>query len=176
MEAKVESYLSELRRVAAEPIAPPPLVDSPKCNTCIMAGTCLPDEHNLVRHRTERPPRLLIPTEDSASPLYLTEPGARVGIDGERLIVKAHDGGSTPVRLIDVSQVSIYGNVQVSTQAIRELMSREVPICWFSGGGWFYGISEGLPRRNVESFVGCRYWLGTRSTSNSRREWSPPKF
>lgn len=54
------------------------------------------------------------------------------------------------MRLIDVSQVSIYGNVQVSTQAMRELLSREIPVCWFSSGGWFFGIADGLPGKNVE--------------------------
>jgi CRISP-associated protein Cas1 len=150
LECRVERILEDLRRVASDPLPPPPLIDSPKCNTCIMVGACLPDEHNLVRERTAKPPRRLIPTETSSSPLYLTEPGTRVGVDGECLLVKKERTELARVRLIDVSQVSIYGNVQVSTQATRELMSREIPICWFSGGGWFFGISEGLPKRNVE--------------------------
>jgi CRISP-associated protein Cas1 len=150
LEAKVVRVLGDLRRVATDPLPPPPLVDSPKCNTCIMAGACLPDEQNLVRERTAKPPRRLIPSEDAASPLYLSQPGSRVGIDGERLVVKAERNVIAQIRLIDISQVSIYGNVQVSTQATRELLSREIPICWFSGGGWFFGITEGLPKRNVE--------------------------
>ena len=147
---RVTGILTRLRACATDPLPPPPLVDSPKCDTCIMAGACLPDEHNLVRQRTQRPPRRLIPTDDAASPLYLTEPGTRVGISGEVLEVKRQRDVLATIRLIDVSQVSVYGNIQVSTQAARELMSRDIPICWFSGGGWFYGITEGLPSRNVE--------------------------
>lgn len=35
-------------------------------------------------------------------------------------------------RLIDVSQVNVYGNVQVTTQLLREMFKREVPVMWFS--------------------------------------------
>ena len=53
-------------------------------------------------------------------------------------------------RLIDVSQVCLYGNVTVTAQVMRELFAREIPICWFSYGGWFTGIAEGLPGKHVE--------------------------
>jgi CRISPR-associated protein Cas1 len=39
--------------------------------------------------------------------------------------------------------------VQVSTQAVQALCEAEVPICYFSMGGWFYGITTGLNQRNV---------------------------
>jgi CRISP-associated protein Cas1 len=54
------------------------------------------------------------------------------------------------VRAIDVSQVCVVGNVQVSTQALRALFAQEVPICFFTYGGWFSGIAEGLPGKHVE--------------------------
>lgn len=148
--ARVEAVLGSLRSVDADAVPPPPLIDSPKCPTCIMAGACMPDEHNLVRSRSARPPRTLVPSEDAGHPVYVTEPGARIGIESRQLTVKKADELITKVKLIDVSHVAVFGNVQLSSYAIRELMSREVPICWFSSGGWFYGIAEGLPRKNVE--------------------------
>lgn len=51
---------------------------------------------------------------------------------------------------MDVSQLNIMGNVQVSTQAIRELCEREIPICYFTYGGRFYGLTSGMAHRNVE--------------------------
>lgn len=147
---KVMEVMERLRAVAADPLPPPPLVDSPKCPTCIMAGACLPDEQNLLRARSERPSRTLVARQDAGHPVYVTEPGARVGIDGRELTVKRRDEVLVRARLIDVSQLAVFGNVQVSTQAVRELLSREIPICWFSAGGWFYGLAEGLPSRNVE--------------------------
>jgi CRISPR-associated protein Cas1 len=58
------------------------------------------------------------------------------------------------VRLIDVSQVCLFGNVQLSSQLLRELMAREVPVAWFSTGGWFQGLATGMPAGNVE--LRCR--------------------
>src|SRR5690606_34797884 len=83
-------------------------------------------------------------------PLYVTDQGAWLGKDKGRLEVKRDGQRLASVRLIDVSQVNLYGNVQVSTQLLRELFAREVPVCWFSYGGWFSGIANGLPGRNVE--------------------------
>ncbi|MFT4658949.1 MAG: CRISPR-associated protein Cas1 [Ilumatobacter sp.] len=54
------------------------------------------------------------------------------------------------IRLIDMSQVSIFGNVQILTQAMRESFFRQIPICFFSGGGWFQRIAKSLPAKNVE--------------------------
>ena len=53
------------------------------------------------------------------------------------------------IRLIDVSQVNLMGNVQMSTQATRELCHREIPICYFSMGGRFMGIASGLTHKNI---------------------------
>jgi CRISPR-associated protein Cas1 len=41
------------------------------------------------------------------------------------------------------------GNIQISTQAVQTLCEREVPVCYFSQGGWFYGITSGLGTKNV---------------------------
>ncbi len=54
------------------------------------------------------------------------------------------------MRLLDVSQLCIFGNVQVSTQALRELNIRNIPVCYFSYGGWFYGYNTGMSHKNIE--------------------------
>ncbi len=150
LEQRIDEVLTELRTVAKDPVPPPPLIDSPKCPTCIMAGACLPDEHNLLRDRSSRPPRRLIPSADAGSPLYVSEPGAQIGIDGQRLVVRKKTEELLSLRFLDVSSVSVFGNVQITATAMRELFTREIPICWFSSGGWFSGIAEGLPGKNVE--------------------------
>jgi CRISPR-associated protein Cas1 len=53
-------------------------------------------------------------------------------------------------RLADVSQVSLYGNVQVSTQVVHTLLEVGVPIAYFTFGGWFNGMTLGLPSKNIE--------------------------
>jgi len=144
------SALEELREIASLPHMPPPLIDSPKCPRCSLVGICLPDEVNLLSKATKETPRRLLARDPSARPLYVTEQGARVGKSGGRLQVKKDRDVLQEIRLIDVSQLCLFGNVQVSSQCIRELMGNDVPICWFSSGGWFAGMATGLPSKHVE--------------------------
>ena len=53
------------------------------------------------------------------------------------------------VRLMDVSHVALFGNIQMSTQAVQRLCDREIPVTWFSMGGWFYGMTRGHSLKNV---------------------------
>lgn len=142
--------VAELRRVAAQHQAPQPLVDSPKCPRCSLVGICLPDEVNLLQSRQTEPARGLMPGDTAARPLYVTEQGARVGFRTGRVTVEAAGSQLAEVRALDVSQLCLFGNVQVSSQAVRELMGRQVPVCWFSYGGWFAGIAAGLPSKHIE--------------------------
>lgn len=144
------SVLEELREIASLPQAPPPLVDSPKCPRCSLVGICLPDEVNLLTKTSDAQPRRLLARDPSSRPVYLTEQGARVGKSGGRLQIKKNRDVLQEIRLIDVSQLCLFGNVQVSTQCIRELLGKGVPICWFSFGGWFAGMATGLPSKHVE--------------------------
>lgn len=154
--SRTRSLVEELRAVAARPDAPPPLVSSPKCPRCSLVGICLPDEVNALAQAADdggaghASVRYLLPSETAAKPLYVTEQGARVGFRSGRVVVEADHDELASVRAIDVSQLCLFGNVQVSSQAVRELLGREVPVCWFSYGGWFTGIAEGLPSRHVE--------------------------
>ena len=148
--AKTLGVLDPLRSVAAAPDPPPPLVDSPKCPRCSLVGICLPDETNLHTRRSRMKPRRLTPRDSAARPLYVTEQGAKVGIRGGRVTVTRHNETITQVRAIDVSQISVYGNVQLSSQLMRAAFSRQIPVCWFSYGGWFQGVAHGLPSKHVE--------------------------
>lgn len=144
------SLLAELRQVARRDEAPPPLLDSPKCPRCSLVGICLPDETNALAGRQALPLRRLMPRDPSARPVYVSEQGAVVGRDGGRLEVKRKGEPIASARLLDVSQLCVFGNVQVSTQLLRELFVREIPTCWFSYGGWFSGIAEGLPSKHAD--------------------------
>jgi CRISPR-associated protein Cas1 len=142
--------VEDLRAVASRPDPPPPLIDSPKCPRCSLVGICLPDETNLHNKRIAKRPRRLVPRDPSARPLYVTEQGARIGVRGGRAVVSKHYQEIQAIRMIDVSQVAVYGNVQISSQFMRAAFKRETPVCWFSYGGWFQGIAHGLPSKHVE--------------------------
>jgi CRISPR-associated endonuclease Cas1/CRISPR-associated endonuclease Cas2 len=94
-------------------------------------------------------PRRLIAADPDEEPLYVTEPGSVVGIDGGRVTVKKYREKLLDVRLIDVLHVAAYGNVQVTAQCMRTFFDRDVPVFHFSYGGWLQGVSQGLPAKNV---------------------------
>ena len=154
LRARTRELLAAAREVAAHSVAPPPLVDSPKCPRCSLVGVCLPDEVNLLRGikpaDEASEPRRLLPARDDALPLYVQAAGARIGKRGDELVVEKHDGEKTAVRLMETSQVGVMGRVQISTQAVQELCTRGIPVLYLSHGGWFYGMTSGMTHKNVE--------------------------
>ncbi len=157
---RTTALLQDLRRMAADGQIPPPLVDSPKCPRCSLVGICLPDEVN--RLSAPDPPtqrgslRRLVPGRDDALPLYVQTQGAAVGKSSDVLEIKLKGEALQTARLLEVSHLAVYGNVQVTSQALRELCARNIPVCYFSYGGWFQGITTGMAHKNVE--LRCRQY------------------
>jgi CRISPR-associated protein Cas1 len=147
--ARTLEVVAEARSAATRLVPPPPLQSSPKCPRCSLVGICLPDETNLLARRNDGPPRRLIASDPDAAPLYVTEPGSMVGVDGGRLTVSKRREPLASMRLIDVLHVCAYGNVQVSAQALRSLFERDIDVFHFSYGGWLLGMTTGLPSKNV---------------------------
>jgi CRISPR-associated protein Cas1 len=92
--------------------------------------------------------RLMTPRDD-LRPAYLNTPGLRVSKSGAVLQVKERDALLQEIRLNEICQLNLMGNIQISTQAIQSLCEQGIPICYFSMGGWFYGITTGLLTKNV---------------------------
>ena len=154
--------LSGIRAMAASGRIPEPLVDSPKCPRCSLAGICLPDEVNFLSPDgpSIKPEdvRRMSPARDDSIPVYVHTQGAVVGKSGGQLEVKQKGQVLQKIRLIEISHLALFGNVQVTAQAVQELCDREIPICYFSYGGWFRGITNGMGHKNVE--LRCRQYLG----------------
>lgn len=158
--------IAEARKVVIGPI-PAPLVASPKCVRCSLAPVCLPDETRMLAQTGDAKetghtdgvesaanpdttkPRRLIAARDDTRPLYLNTQGLRIGRKDETLQVKEKDKVVDEVRLRDLSHVALFGNIQISTQAIQSLCEMEIPVTYFSMGGWFYGITRGHALKNV---------------------------
>jgi len=151
---RTRELLRQLRATAAGRVMPPPLEDSPKCPRCSLAGICLPDETRLLAGQQssgEKPQvRRLMPARDDALPLYIKDQGATLGKSGDELTVKSRRELLQRVKLIDTSQVSVFGNVQVTAQALGELAAAGIPLCHFSYGGWFHAVTIGMAHKNVE--------------------------
>jgi CRISPR-associated protein Cas1 len=154
--ARTRELVRGLRELGASGRIPPPLEDSPKCPRCSLVGICLPDETRLLAaHETadgadDERVRRLMPARDDALPLYVQEQGARIGKSGEVLEVWLKDRKLGESRLFETSHVALFGSVQISTQALTELMERDIPVALFTTGGWFHGLAHGMSHKNVE--------------------------
>jgi CRISPR-associated protein Cas1 len=161
LENWIRQNIAEARRIVTG-LIPPPLVNSPKCVRCSLAPVCLPDETRMLAEtpvpsdpapgpsaKPSEPPRRLMAARDDLRPLYLNTQGYRVGCKDEVLQVKEKDRVVDEARLRDVSHVALFGNIQISTQAIQSLCEMEIPVTYFSMGGWFYGITRGHTLKNV---------------------------
>lgn len=167
--------LRQARETGQSKRIPPPLVDSPKCPRCSLVGICLPDETTALRlHRPstkavqqtlfevdesagasqsaaadDAEVRRLLPARDDLRPLYLNSQGLRVGKSGFVLKVQDKETVVQEVRINEICQLNLFGNIQLTTQAVQALCEQEVPIAYFSMGGWFYGVTHGLGVRNI---------------------------
>lgn len=171
-----EQAIAGARRLMDDPQMPPPLDASPKCPRCSLVTICLPDETNVCRQldadgdtlaqpllfdvgptwnsiaARDTPPaevRQLITARDHRKPLYLNKPGLSVGKSDEVLQVKEKRKVIRTARLREISQVNLIGSIQVSTQAIHELMKLEIPLLYFTGGGWFKGMTQPVGLKNI---------------------------
>ncbi len=163
LEARTRELAAAARAAALLTAPPPPLIDSPKCPRCSLVGICLPDETNFLREResveqppdsaatatTSREPRRLIPSRDDAQPVYVQGQGYSVTRSGDVLVITDKGKKLREVLVKDISHLAIFGNNQVTTQLLQTLCGAEVPVTWFSHGGWFYGMLQGFGLRNA---------------------------
>src|ERR1035437_4016856 len=165
--AETEALILEAWGLAEAGEIPAPLVDSPKFPGCSLVGICLPDEtwrpaeeeveaprqlalFDLPRRKpAKREVRPMMTPRSELRPLYLNTQGVKVGRSGAVLQVKDKEKLLQEVRIGEICQVNLMGNIQITTQAVQALCEAEVPICYFSMGGWFYGITLGLNTKNV---------------------------
>lgn len=146
--------ISDLKEIARMDKLPAPLVDSPKCHRCSLVGICLPDETNMLAghgvHINKDHVRRMYPARKDSVPVYVQEQGAYVSKSGDCIDIKMEGKSMKKIKMIDISELTIFGNVQVTTQTIRELCSRNIPICYMTYGGWFSGMTVGTGSKNVD--------------------------
>ena len=147
---RTKDAIGQLRENAARDEPPPPLVDSPKCPRCSLVGICLPDEVTLLRGSSDDAPRRLMAADPPAKPLYATTPGSRVSKRGGRVVLLEERKEVATRRLIDVSHLAVFGNVDVGSAVLRACFEAGIPVLWFSAGGWFAGYAQGMPSKNIE--------------------------
>lgn len=160
LRAKTRSAIDECRRLSALDAPPDPLPSElrHRCFGCSLAPVCLPEEtlYQIGLPRTTEetaspPPGLtrVLPQSDDGAVLYVQEPGSHVGKRSEHLVVRKDGQEVTRVPMHAIRQLVVFGNVQVSTQALETLVANEIPIAYLTGYGRFIGTFAPAERKNV---------------------------
>ena len=82
------------------------------------------------------------------SPLYVIEQGSRLTREGRRVLVVKEGGTLAQVAVLQVSQVIVFGNVQITTPALRLLLDEGIEVVLLSETGRFYGRLVGATNGN----------------------------
>lgn len=160
LRAKTRAAIDECHRLSTLDAPPDPLPAElrHRCFGCSLAPVCLPEETLYqiglppAKEETAAPPagltRVLPPSDDGAV-LYVQEPGSHVGKRSEHLVVRKDGHEVTRVPMHAIRQLVIFGNVQVSTQALETLAANDIPVAYLTGYGRFIGTFAPAERKNV---------------------------
>ncbi len=159
--------LEEAKQCAATGIRPLPLIEDPKCPRCSLQPICLPDEIHLMREQEQAASgirRKLWPPRDDGIHVVAQQDGIRVGVNGGELRFTGKDGNLVrAMPLVNVESLSVLGSVQVSTQAVRALADRNIPVTFLSPAGRLIAmidpmdsVSAEVRRAQVRKLDDCR--------------------
>jgi CRISP-associated protein Cas1 len=167
LRARTRDAIALIRDLARRDVPPEPLPAElrHRCFGCSLAPVCLPEETLFFVNQPraqEQPPNepvapiphtvplpRVIPGNDDKAVLYVQEQGAYVGRRGEHLVVslKGHEVDRVPI--VGIRQVVVFGNIQVSTQALQTLVEAEVPLAFLNMYGKFIATVMPAPPKNV---------------------------
>jgi CRISPR-associated protein Cas1 len=157
---KTRDAVALCRELSARAAPPDPLPAElrHRCFGCSLAPVCLPEETLYqiglppAAAATVAPPQgitRVIPQSDDGAVLYVQEPGSHVGKRSEHLTVRKDGQELSRVPMHAVRQVVVYGNVQVSTQALETLAANDIPVAYLTGHGRFLGSFVPALPKNV---------------------------
>lgn len=137
---------------------PPVTWNERLCIKCSLAPVCLPEEERLVRETAWEPVRLF-PNRLENTVVHVLTPGARVTKSGETLSVESPDTGSRSYPISQVQSVVLHGYVQITTQALQLCATKDIPVHWLSGGGYYYAgtaIGSSQVQRRIRQYEALR--------------------
>jgi CRISP-associated protein Cas1 len=165
LRTKTLQAIRSIRELSDRDTPPEPLPSElrHRCFGCSLATVCQPEEtlYCLDRPHQVTPPLTpaeeaaagitrVLPQTDEGAVLYLQEPGSHVGKRSEHLVVRKDGTEIQRVPIAAVHQVVVFGNVQLSTQALECLATLEVPVVYLTGHGRFIAALQPAPTKNVK--------------------------
>jgi len=159
LRSKTLEAIQTIRELSGRDAPPEPLPAElrHRCFGCSLATVCQPEETLYCLGRQQLAPAeelaagitRVLPQSDEGAVLYLQEPGSSVGKRSEHLVVRKDGKEIQRTPIAAIRQVVVFGNVQVSTQAIECLATLEVPVVYLSGYGRFIAALQPAPTKNV---------------------------
>jgi CRISPR-associated protein Cas1 len=159
LRAKTLQAIRSIRELSLldAPPAPLPAELRHRCFGCSLATICQPEETLYCLERRNVSPAeesaagitRVLPQASEGAVLYLQEQGAYVSKRSEHLIVKKHGEEIQRVPIVGVQQVVIFGNVQISTQALGTLATLGVPLIFLTMYGRFVAATMPAIAKNV---------------------------
>lgn len=145
-----------LPRLLACPQSPPPAEPEPPT---AMQRAFAAARINAADFAAEQPPVDAIAPPDGGDfpagcdpllrTLYLLQHGQVLGKESERLTVRQGKELLCEVPAIKVDQVMVFGNAQITTQAMQFCLQERIPIYLLSGQGHFYGAVDSFTTEPV---------------------------
>ena len=89
------------------------------------------------------------PVIRDAFPLYVRSQGSQVGVDSGSFIVSKNHKEIARALITDISQISLFGNIQITNQCLRKAIREEIPVAFFSSKGSYYGMAGGFSYNNA---------------------------
>jgi len=152
---KLEETILNMNHYANDPVKPE--YNSKKCKNCSLINICIPEDKNLSSRK--------ITPRNIPESLYVLVQGAYISKSGESIRVSVNGETVLRTHYTNISSLMIYGNVQVSVQAIKFLASNKIPIVFSSTNGKFEAITLGDYSKN--GFVRIKQLQ--KSQDNSKR-------
>ncbi len=81
--------------------------------------------------------------------LYLMEHGQVLGKESERLVIRKKETIVKEIPAIKVDQIMVFGNAQISTQAMQFCLTERIPVYLLSARGRYYGAVDAFSTEPV---------------------------
>ena len=140
-------------RTIADMEYPPECQKGTHCKNCPQRHICLSEsctENDVcISSNEEKQSELSVFRNEDALPLYIRDQGSRIAVSDRIFRIEKNAVTICNVRPLDTSQICIFGNVQITTQAVRLAFTNDIPIVFMSFDGAYKGAAKAFSTKNA---------------------------